>query len=457
MVFFSSNLIHWLRWLAPLVAGMVLIVASGCQTALFTSVKANSSASTVIATAPVRAVKTAATIVTTPTITPTSTPDDSSLTLTFWTVEPVSSRAKGELGAFMSKSLQAFERNNPNLEVNLVLKKASGKGGILDFLRTAREVAPSILPDVVIMSATDLNQAYADGLLQTLDNRLDRPIVQDLLPAARRMGTVDDRLVGVPLGLEMEHTVYNTQTFTTTPVLWTDVLSSNAKYLFPAKGINGLVNDVTLSQYLSAGGDFHNDQGTLEIDEQVLEDVLTFYHQTLENKVIDASILEAATPEELWAEYLEGRTDLAQISVRQYLTDGETLSNTAYAPLPVQSNKDTPVAITHSWALVLITNDINRQRAALRLMEWFLSTSNNATWNSLNKSIPSRGAAFQQLAGDDPYWAFLTEQLNTAQPQPGFGGYDQLGRIIQQAVEQVIRDEATPKEATATAVDALTP
>jgi ABC-type glycerol-3-phosphate transport system substrate-binding protein len=457
MVLFSSNLTRWLRWLAPLVAGMALIIVSGCQTALFTGVKANSSPPTVTATATVHAAKTAATIVTTPTITSTSTLDDGALTLTFWTVEPVSPRAEGELGSFMNISLQAFEQDNPDLEVNLVLKKASGKGGILDFLRTAREVAPSILPDVVVMNATDLNQAYADGLLQTLDDRLDRPIVQDLLPAARRMGTVDDRLVGVPLGLEMEHTIYNTRTFTTTPVLWTDVLSSNAKYLFPAKGTNGLVNDVTLSQYLSAGGDFYNDQGTLEIDEQVLEDVLTFYDQALENKVIDASILEVATPEELWAEYLEGRADLAQVSVRQYLGDWETLNNTAYAPLPVQSDKDTPVAVTHGWALVLITNDINRQRAALRLMEWFLSTSNNARWNSLNKSIPSRGAAFQQLAGDDPYWAFLTEQLNTAQPQPGFSGYDQLGRIIQQAIEQVIRGEATPKEATVTAVDALTP
>jgi maltose-binding protein MalE len=61
------------------------------------------------------------------------------------------------------------------------------------------------------------------------------------------------------------------------------------------------------------------------------------------------------------------------------------------------------------------------------------------------------------LAGDDPYWAYLTEQLNTAQPQPGFTGYDQIGRIFQQAVEQVIRGEATPDEAAAAAVDALTP
>jgi ABC-type glycerol-3-phosphate transport system substrate-binding protein len=294
-------------------------------------------------------------------------------------------------------------------------------------------------------------------LLQTLDNRLDRSIVQDLLPAARKMGTVDQRLVGVPLSLEMQHAVYNTTIYTTTPMLWTDVLSSASTYLFPAKGINGLVNDATLSQYFSAGGAFHNDQGVLEFDDQVLRNVLTFYQQALENDVIDPAILDAATTEELWPIYLEAGAGMTQISVRRYLTDRELLNNTAFAPPPVQNRRNIPVAVTHGWALVLITDDVNRQRAALRLIEWFLSASNNATWNSLNKSIPATDTAFQRLAGDDPYWSFLTEQLNTAQPQPGFAGYDQLGRIFQQAVEQVIRGEASPEEAATTAVDALTP
>jgi len=240
-------------------------------------------------------------------------------------------------------------------------------------------------------------------------------------------------------------------------MLWSTVLSSNTRYLFPAKGTNGLVNDITLSQYFSAGGAFHTDQDTLTIDDRVLRNVLTFYQQALENKVIDPTLLEAATTEELWPTYLQGKAGLAQISVRQYLANRDSFNNSAFAAIPVQNEKDTPVAITHGWTLVLITDDIDRQRAALRLIEWFLSTSNNATWNNLNKSIPSRDTAFQQLAGDDAYWTFLTEQLNTAQPQPGFSGYDQIGRIFQQAIEQVIRGEATPNEATATAVDALNP
>lgn len=439
----------------PLLIGIIAGAVSGCQ-GLSQTGAINQPASTIAATVTLQPAKTP-TLIATPSVTVTTTPDNGILPLTFWTVETISPRAEGELGSFMTTSLRAFEANNPDLEVKLLLKKPGGKGGMLDFLRTAREAAPSILPDVAILNATDLTQAYSEGLLQTLDNRLDRSIVQDLLPAARKMGTVDQRLVGIPLSLELQHTIYNTTVYTAPPLLWTDVLSSESTYLFPAKGINGLVNDATLSQYFSAGGVFHNDQGIPEIDDQVLRNVLTFYQQALENEIISPDILDTATTEELWPIYLEAQAGITQISVRQYLTERETLIDAAFAPIPVQNRRNIPVAVTRGWALVLITGDVNRQRSALRLIEWFLSTNNNATWNKLNKSIPTTDSAFQRLATDDPYWSFLTEQLNTAQPQPSFAGYDQVGRIFQQAVEQVIRGEASPEEATTTAVDALTP
>ncbi len=391
-----------------------------------------------------------------PTVTVTATPEGAPLKLTFWTIESISPDAEGEAGTFVGNSLRAFERANPDVDVDLQLKKATGKGGVVDFLRTAKNVAPTVLPDVAVMNATDLNQAFSEGLIQPLDGRLDRSIVQDLLPAARRIGTVTDRLVAVPLGLEMEHQVYNTRVITATPLLWTDVLSSNASYLFPAKGVNGLVNDHTLAQYFSAGGTFLDDRGAPKIDEAALRSVLGFYHQAVQNNLVDPSILEAASTEELWPTYLQGQAGFTQISVKQYLTDRDLLNNSMYAPISVQEAQDTPIAVTNGWVLVLVTADPARQKAALNLMEWFLSANSNATWNRINRSIPSRDTAYQQLAGDDPYWKFLTDQLNTARPYPRFAGYDQIGRILQQAVQQVINGEATPDEATATAIDALT-
>jgi ABC-type glycerol-3-phosphate transport system substrate-binding protein len=454
MAIVPDNLVQRIGLFMTATAVIMLMAVSGCQST--TPVASQNTATpddrtTATTTQPDRP----PTAEMTPTTVATTTLENEPITLTFWMVESVSPQAEGEAGEFIQNSLQAFERTNSDIGLEVLLKKASGEGGVVDFLRTAKEVAPSVLPDVAIMNATDLAQAYNENLIQSLNGRLDRSIVQDLLPGARKVGTVDDKLVGVPLGLELEHVVYNTGIFTSTPMLWTNVLSANAAYLFPAKGVNGLVNDATLAQYFSAGGAFLDDQGLPKIDEQVLQNILEFYQQARENGTIRPDILEIASVEELWPLYLQG-AGVAHINVRQYLSGRETLNSSTFAAIPVQQEDNRPVPITRGWVLVLVTADPARQKEALNLMEWFLSTRNNATWNEINLSIPTRDTSFQLLAGDDPYWTFLTEQLNTARLQPGFTGYDRIGRIIQQAVQEVISGEATPDEATATAIDALT-
>jgi ABC-type glycerol-3-phosphate transport system substrate-binding protein len=379
-------------------------------------------------------------------ITPTPTPEAEPLRVTVWMVEPVSPQAEGEAGEFMNSVLAEFERANPGVKVRWQLKKPAGKGGVVDFLRTGSTAAPSILPDVVIMQAIDLNQASADKLIQPLDGKLDRVIVQDLLPAARRVGTVGERLMGVPLGLEMEHLVFNTRIFTGTAITWSDIFTKNSRYLFPAKGVNGLVNDASLTQYFSVGGELVDERGHPKINEQALLKVLTTYQTALEAGIINQTLLEADSTEDLWPQYAAGQVGLAQISVRQYLANRENLHNSAVSAPPIYQPLDKSVGIIHAWVMALTTTDPVRQQNGVKLIETFLSAPNNAKWNGINKSIPVRDTSYHLVAGDDDYWAFLTDMLNSARPEPRFAGYDQVGRILQQAVEQVLSGEASRRQ-----------
>lgn len=434
---------------------LLALIITGCQQAAENSSATSEASPPPTATRSNTPTAVSPALLTTPTPTATGTPEDSTLTLTLWTIEQISGLATEEAATFFEQTINKFERANPGVTVKVLVKKPSGKGGVLDFLRTANDVAPAVMPDVVVMNATDLEQSFADRLIQPLDGKLDRSIVQDLLPAARRVGTVQENLAGVPLGIEMEHTVYDSRMFTQTNVLWTDVLSRSASYSFPAKGVNGLVNDVTLSHYFSAGGNLLDDEGNPKIDEQPLRETLGFYQNLLDAGLIDDSLLEASTTEELWPQFLDRQAEVAQISVHQFLTDQETIEFALPGPPPLPTAEAIPVGVMHAWVFSLVTGDINRQEEALRLMESFLSTEANLTWNQINKSIPVRDSSFQQLAGDDPYWQLLTSQLNTARPEPRFTGYDRVERIFQQSVEQVLRGEATAEDAASTAVDAL--
>ena len=126
MNFIDCHLTRRISLVGALVAGIVLILASGCQT------DAPDTASTTptplaAATSPPQPTSIPA-LETSPTVNTTATPEETTIILTFWTVESISPEAEGQPGDFVSNSLRAFEQVNPNVEVESLIKKATEKG-----------------------------------------------------------------------------------------------------------------------------------------------------------------------------------------------------------------------------------------------------------------------------------------------------------------------------------------
>jgi ABC-type glycerol-3-phosphate transport system substrate-binding protein len=375
-------------------------------------------------------------------------PQPEVITLTFWTIERFSPETE-----LVAQLLQDFEADNTDTRVEVILKRSSGQAGTLNFLRSAQTVAPSVLPDVVVLNANDLPQAWRTNLVQPLDGLLDRALIQDLLPAARNLGTVDGNLAGVPFELDIQHAVFNTGKIAKTPLTWADVLNEVPSYQFPAAGQNGLLNDALLIQYLSAGAQLTDEQGQPIVDEVALRAVLLYYDNLLNESIIDSQIVEAGQPQDLWDAYLNGLVSMTHINTQKFLTDRRLL--TSVEPVPVPSQDGQVVTISHGWVFALLTDDPVRQIAALKLIETFLQTEINATWAVRSATIPVRQSSFDQVADEDPYWLFLRSYLEAAVPPPSFSGYDQLSHTLLTAIQQVILGEATPDEALTGAVEAI--
>ena len=388
-------------------------------------------------------------------VTPSKTEPKPAVRLTLWTVEPVSSQAEGAAGRAFANGLRVFEETYQDVSVAVVLKNTSGKGGVLDYLRTASQVAPSILPDVVVLDTVDLASAAHAGIVVPLDDLASPLLTKDLLPAALRAGTVDGQLVGIPFEMDVEHLIYNTNKVASAPISWTDVVSSNVTYVFPAKGRNGLVNDAFLIQYLALGGRLHDDEGHLLLDEQPLRVALSYYRQGEQMGVVPPSVLEASTPDDAWPSYVSAQVAMAHVNSHRFLTDRGVLRSTQFADIPTRDG--IPLTIGRGRVLAIVARDAGRQAAAMRLIEWLMMPEGNATWSQATAHLPTRYAAFDLLANDDPYWLFLQHQLEIAVPPPAFPGYDQVGRVLQQAVVEVMTGEATPEAAAAAAVAAVIP
>ncbi|GAB4535303.1 MAG: hypothetical protein Kow0063_19450 [Anaerolineae bacterium] len=375
--------------------------------------------------------------------------------LTLWTVAAVSTQAGGEAGDLFNRGIEAFEKTYPDIRVSVVLKNESGKGSVADYLRTASKVAPSVLPDVVVLNVADLAPLARSGLIVPLDELLSSALMDDLLPGARAAGSVDEQLMGVPFEMEVEHLIYNTNKVPSTPLVWTDVISANTTYLFPAKGRNGLVNDAFLIQYLALGGRLQDDEGGPFLDEQALQAALEYYHQGVEAGVILPEVLNIGNPDEIWPAYVAAQVGMAHTRSQRFLSDKDVLRSTQFAAIPTRDGK--PLTIGRGRALAVVTRSPERQAAARLLIEWFVAPDNNVAWSQATSYIPTRYAAFNLIGGDDPYWPFLQSQLEVAVPSPAFPEYDQIGRVLQQAVIEVLSGETTPEEAAAAAVDAITP
>ena len=376
------------------------------------------------------------------------------ITLTLWTAPDYSPQAEGSEGEAMRQILATFNEIQQEVKIEYVLKKPQGKGGLLDLLLTASSVAPSVLPDIVLLEPHDLRDAASAGLVQPLDDLLSPSLQKDLFPFVLEEGRFDGQLKGIQFQTDVLHLLYNTNKVESPPLTWTDVLTRpEARYLFPAGGQAGLATDSFLVHYLSTGAPLFDKIGQLALDQRAMTDVLGYYEAGIQAGVVPTTVLQLESILDCWPIYLEAEVAMTEIVASHYLTHRDLLHNTSCAAIPGQMGAAPTVG--QGWMVAIVTNDRLRLEAATRFLEWWLSPENNTNWNLAAGSLPVRRVAYQRLGEQDAYFVFLAELLESAQPYPLAPAYRQVAAAWQIALEAVMRGEQTPEEAATQAVATL--
>jgi ABC-type glycerol-3-phosphate transport system substrate-binding protein len=372
------------------------------------------------------------------------------ITLTMWTTEAFSPTEAITSGQILAGQVMEFEAAHPEARLEFLLKKPYGRGGILDFLLTTAPVVPALMPDLAIIDVDELPAAVQAGVLQPLDNLVSQELLADLYPFARQATSLDGQLWGLQFQADLNHLIYNTGKLTVPPRSWPGVLSGPGVYAFPAAGQGGLVNDSFLVQYLAVRPwPVESDPDAPFLDAESLTAVLQFYQDGVSRGVF-ADILDYDTVDDCWTAYVAGEADLAHVSAHRYLVEGEELPSAGVAPIPAINGAGPP--ISRGWALVLVTEDPDRQALAVELMTRLMAAGINASWNQAAGYLPTRRLAVSALAGDgegDSYLRFIEQQLQAARPRPRLSNYAQVASALQEAVEDVVSGAAMPEEAAA--------
>jgi ABC-type glycerol-3-phosphate transport system substrate-binding protein len=389
-----------------------------------------------------------------PTVTPTPTREAQPMivTLGLWLPEELNPYGQWPGADVLAQQLDDFGDVYPDVQVEVLVKKAHGRGGLLDFLRTARDAAPSILPDLIVLDATDLETAAGSGLIQPLDDLLSTTQVNDPFPFATELGTVNEQTMGFVIGADMQHLAYRPTVFDSRPVSWTQIISPAVPFLFPATGRDRQVNDATLIQYLAAGGKLTDPDGQPWLDEEVMVSVLGFYSTCIGTGTISPTVvLHITDADQSWERFQAGEGEMAVVRAGRYWL--ETDETIAAAPIPTRDGQ--PLSIARGWVVAMVTGDPARQALAMLLLDWLVAPDHSAQWTQAAGYLPGTRGALRTWDVSSADRAMLRSVMEAAVPAPRPEVMETTGRVLQETLEAVLRRRATPEEAAAGAIESL--
>jgi len=218
-----------------------------------------------------------------PTATATVEPENSSLRI--WLPAQFNPAAEGPASEMLAQRLAEFEALYPELKIEVRIKKAEAEGDILNALSLTSAAAPSVLPDLVLLSRSDFELAALLGLLHPIDGlstSLDDP---NWYSYAQQLGQIQNTGYGLPFLGDALVLVYYPELDQI--VTWEDVLASDGQLVFPAGNSQALIG---LSLYASAGGEVLDAQGLPTLDLEALTRVLTLVEEGVSKEVFPVSL-----------------------------------------------------------------------------------------------------------------------------------------------------------------------
>jgi multiple sugar transport system substrate-binding protein len=375
----------------------------------------------------------------TPTAIATTTPpvEQGAPILRVWLPSQFNPATENSPAKLLTQRLTEFESQHPGLKIEVRLKKAEADGEILDDLSVTSAAAPSVLPDLILLSRSDLESAALKGLLHPIDGLSTSLEDPNWYGYAQQLGRIQNTGYGLPFMANTMVLVYYQELGTI--VNWEDVLSSKGQFVFPAGNPDGLIG---LSLYASAGGKILDPQGLPTLDEEVLTRVLTLIEEGRSKKVFPPSLANVTNESQTLQIYRTGSANKGIIWILNY----HPTSDGAITPLPGLDELSFSYATGWIWALA--GSDPENQQLAAKLAEYLVADDFITEWTRETGYLPTRPSSVEE--GDRT----MTAILESAHPIPSSDVIAVLGPLMQEALTRVLNGEQ-PKDVARNVVQKL--
>jgi multiple sugar transport system substrate-binding protein len=373
-------------------------------------------------------------------ITPTGSTDQS-ITLTLWIPDNFAINSREQVQKLLGDRVISFVNSNPDIKVDLRYKNIGPQENMMELLNSTSRVAPSILPDVVLLNRNDMEIAALKGLLVPLDGYLANGIENEAYPGFMNLGRLQGSIFGLPAAGDALLLVGKTDR--DLPVqTWQDFIKSGLKI---GTNFSDPGSTASISLYLSAGGLLADSSGKPHLDQEALTHLITMIRNTREHSVFPEWTILASDWTEVSKHFQDGDTDF---EINWYSsTTGINSGSYTYQDLPGLVDKS--ASTLNGWYWSVANPAPERLSACKELLAYLYQPVFAATWSDTAGYLPVSG---QQWPQTDAVHQNLQSILNTAEPLPDTSIMITVGPVIRDAVIRAYTTYDPIDEITAAAI-----
>jgi ABC-type glycerol-3-phosphate transport system substrate-binding protein len=338
---------------------------------------------------------------------------------------------------------EQFERSHPGVHIEIQVRVDSGEASLLSYLRSAQRVAPTILPDIILIDTQQLWQVADLELLAPLRQSQFDPN-QELYPFTIEAATYNGQLLGLPYTTELTHLLYYPSQLADKPQTWEEFLAAGQPLFFIA-GKSENLNKFSYLQYRSAS----SLASVVEPpDEDALLRFFAFLVDAKERGLIAEVAPDLTTSDAVWEVFTAAETGLAETSSRTALEHWDVINSGTVGYIPFFNRDGTPLTSARVWTFALINSDPEQHELSLALLKAFLDPAIHSQWSRIVMQIPAQRSAFGLWRNPAPYYDFLENELANARALPNGRRFADISHRLQNAQELVLRGKMTAEEAT---------
>lgn len=344
--------------------------------------------------------------------------------------------------AVLDEAFFQFEQAHPGVNVDVHLKAEFGAAAMPAFLRSAQQVAPSVLPDLVLVRTQQLWQLVDLGLVQPLSAD-ETPAFDDYFAFAADAVVYRDEVHGIPFAVDVLTMAYDPDELAQAPRTLDDLAALDAMLWFAAGGAETSINLPVLLQYVGGGGELRED-GTLTADDGLAAWFALLESATAQGRIARAD-LDLSLSEQVWRVYVDQPDGLAFVLAGDGYGQPAFIADRALAAVPTLNGE--VVSVGPTWAFAILATDAEQRRLAANLVATLMTPEIQGAWSRLAHRPPSRRAALAMWTTAGADIALLETLLESAVSLPNGRPFSEFARRLQSAQLALLRGELTANEA----------